>query len=258
MPEASSMKEHKLQIERLRQLAIEYGVDLDVSGEFSAVGASCFEQPLKFALNGGGGVFAAGKFRARGVEITVEGKGSALVIAEGAELYRTKIQIRGRNNIIFIGANARIKRALLSTSGNDNTMALGARLTWESGASLCGPDGQSILVGNGCMFSNNVILRTSDGHGIFDRDSGDLLNMAAPVIIEQHVWIGNGARCNKGVHIREGSVLGGASIATGTLDAKCIYAGVPARKKRENIAWSRTYNFDDVPTAMLQPTQAQE
>ncbi|NUB46599.1 hypothetical protein GEU84_019585 [Fertoebacter nigrum] len=240
-----------MQADRLSELIEKFGVDLDVGRNYMPVGESDFLNSAKFEVTGGAGIFASGRFVARNLEVTLSGKGSAIFIAEGVNLYRTKFEIRGENNVVFIGPNARVKSVLFTTHGLGNTIALGGRVTWESGSAICGPGDQAILIGNGCMFSNSVMLRTDDGHGIFDRKSRERLNTPASVVIDRYVWLGNGSRCNKGVRIHEGTVLGGASIASGTLDAHCVYAGIPARKKRENIVWSRTGSYEDVPPVLL-------
>jgi acetyltransferase-like isoleucine patch superfamily enzyme len=51
----------------------------------------------------------------------------------------------------------------------------------------------------------------------------------APVIIEDDVWIGAGAKVLSGCHIARGCVIGANSVVKGKTVPFGIYAGVPAR-----------------------------
>ena len=123
---------------------------------------------------------------------------------------------------------------------------IGANTTWESGSAQNG-HGKIISIGSDCMFSNGVVLRTSDGHGIFSADTKELLNPHDDVFIGHHVWLGNAVRVNKGSVIGSGSVLGQTSVVSGEVDGHCIYAGIPARKIKERIVWSRSDTYEQIP-----------
>ena len=52
---------------------------------------------------------------------------------------------------------------------------------------------------------------------------------AAPIVIEDNVWIGKRAAILKGVHIGKGSIIGLGAIVTKDVPPYCIVAGNPAR-----------------------------
>ena len=108
-----------------------------------------------------------------------------------------------------------------------------------------------IALGNDCMISNTVVIRTFDGHGIFDASTKERINHSEDVFLGHHVWLGNSARVNKGARVGSGTILGQCAIASGVLDGNCIYAGAPARKIREGVVWSRTGAYEDIPAAYL-------
>ena len=199
----------------------------------------------------GGEIGAAEGAKAPHASISVKGKGAILMLADNCLLYRTSISVTGDGSCIFIGSRSVVKAVVFAVVGKGNLVALGRGVTWESGVAVCMPENQFILVGDDCMLSNNVMLRTDDSHGIFDLETKSRLNLPAPVILERHVWLGNGARCNKGARIGTGTVVGGASVVSGTLEPNCVYAGVPARKKREKTIWSRTGNWADIPSELI-------
>ena len=64
------------------------------------------------------------------------------------------------------------------------------------------------------MLSNNIIIRTSDSHPIFNQTTGERINHAKDVIIGNNVWIAAHATIMKGVHIGDGSIVGFGSVVT--------------------------------------------
>ena len=100
--------------------------------------------------------------------------------------------------------------------------------------------GKKITVGNDCMFASHIKIRSSDGHTITDRTTGEILNYGEDVIIKDNVWLAMNTTVLKGVTIEEGCVVGTGSLVTKSCDEPhSIYAGVPARKIKSNINWSR-------------------
>lgn len=92
----------------------------------------------------------------------------------------------------------------------------------------------SVTIGNGVMIGENVYIRDSDAHTI----SGSKNSTSAPVVINDHVWIGSNVTILKGVTIGSGSVIGAGSVVTKSIPDKCLAVGNPARVIRENIEWS--------------------
>jgi len=176
----------------------------------------------------------------------IRGTGNTLEIQDGATLNRVKIFVEGRNLRVVIGRNVRFKQGTLSVAGDGSSVFIDDDTTWESGQ-IIAEDGESITIGRDCMFSHDVMVRTADGHGIFDATSGELINAAKPVVVEDHVWLGNGARVNKGAILGSGMVLAQASVLSGKAEPRTVYAGVPARPLRTNVNWSRTPDYGDIP-----------
>ena len=79
----------------------------------------------------------------------------------------------------------------------------------------------------------SVVIRDYDGHTI------DLpgYEIAKPIHIGEHVWIGNRAIILKGVTIGDGAIVAAGALVTGDVPAHTIVAGVPARIIKENINW---------------------
>jgi|GEM_PF-6027450 len=188
-----------------------------------------------------------GVMLSRGSSIDCQGEGNIIVLAPNVRLSRVGITVRGSGNLIYIGEDSRLINVVIKAVGEGNTIAVGRDVTYESGTLLCERTGRSLLLGDDCMVSNGVVVRTTDHHGIFVRSSGERLNDPADVVVGAHVWLGNGCRINKGTRIGSGAVVGQMAIAGGLLEPNCIYAGVPARKLRDDVVWSRTESIGNVP-----------
>lgn len=93
-------------------------------------------------------------------------------------------------------------------------------------------------VGKGCLFANNITLKTSDSHFIYDVNSNTRLNIARSINISDNVWICENVSILKGASIGKDSVIGCNSVVSRHFDASnVIIAGNPAKIVKENIYW---------------------
>ena len=109
-----------------------------------------------------------------------------------------------------------------------------------------------IQIGKDCTFSRDVIIRTNDGHSIFDIATGKNINSAIneqskkSVIIHDHVWIGAKCSCLYNTRVHSGSIVGAHSLLKKEYPNNCIIAGQPARIIRQDIAWAHENAADDI------------
>ncbi|MEQ6334251.1 hypothetical protein [Sphingobium sp. MK2] len=178
--------------------------------------------------------------------------GSESVISVGANsiLENCTFTINGDNSAIIIGENCRLRGLMIKVSFSNSVVVIGSHTTWEGGV-IFSESGNIVAIGNDCMASSGVMIRTTDGHAIFDAKTRKPLNMAKDVFVGHHVWLGNSSRIHKGAKIGSGTVLGQSSIASAALKSNAIYAGAPARKIRDDIAWSRSANYADIPAMYI-------
>lgn len=181
--------------------------------------------------------------------IAVKGEGHFLVVAEGALLEGCTIDIGGRSALVCIGPGVKLKNVRISLRGENATVLIGAKTTWvgNNNQVLCESSDTHVVIGDDCMFAHACVIRTNDGHSIFDRASQQLVNKPKSIVVKAHVWLANGVRVGKGSIIDSGSVVGQGSIVSGYLESNCVYAGVPARKVREGIVWSRSAVYGGIP-----------
>jgi acetyltransferase-like isoleucine patch superfamily enzyme len=101
----------------------------------------------------------------------------------------------------------------------------------------------SITVGNRVLISHGVNIHDHDSHPFsaakrHAQEKGalaeDEMNMsgvaAAPVVIEDDVWIGFNAIILKGVTVGHGAIIGAASVITKDVPPYAIMVGNPARQ----------------------------
>lgn len=112
--------------------------------------------------------------------------------------------------------------------------------------------GTYILIGDDCMFSFDISMRSNDGHSIFDVvskeniNSTDDVNRSRSIVIGNHVWIGERAYILYNTQIGDGSIIGAMSLVKGRIPNNCIATGIPAKVIKNDIAWSREYGADDI------------
>lgn len=88
-------------------------------------------------------------------------------------------------------------------------------------------------IGDGCAVGRDVVIRSYDGHTI----SSDGYQIAKPITIGEHVWIGQGASILKGVRVGNGAIVAANAVVTKNVPDKSIVGGNPARIIRTDIEW---------------------
>lgn len=171
----------------------------------------------------------------------VIGGGNNLYIGKHSLLNRVIIRIRGNNNKILIGDNCKLGKGLMILMfGNNMELKIGNGSTFNiENELLVQEDGSRLIIGNECMFSHHINVRTSDAHPIYDIETGKRINIAKDVHIGNHVWITPNCIIQKGVRIGEGSIVATNSIVTKDIPENCIAAGIPAKVVKVNIKWNR-------------------
>ncbi len=100
-----------------------------------------------------------------------------------------------------------------------------------------------IVIGNNCGFSGTVIgafckielknnVRCGANTLITDSDwhlDDPRAGKAAPILIEENVWLGEGVKVLKGVIIGKNSIIGAGSVITKSIPADVVAAGNPCK-----------------------------
>lgn len=90
----------------------------------------------------------------------------------------------------------------------------------------------TVKIGNNCAIGYNVVIATSNhSMGCSSKRGGVLRPL--PVEIQDGCWIGANSTILPGTIVQKGCVIAAGSIVKGICEANCLYAGVPATKKRD-------------------------
>lgn len=133
---------------------------------------------------------------------------------------------------IRIGENSRINLGVIIN--NPKNITIGNN-TYINGGVFTVGDNSRIVIGNDCLISYNVHVRTKThkyiDKNILIRKQGEL---EKDIIIEDDVWIGYGAQIMPGVTLHKGCVVGAGAVVTKDVAEYTVVGGVPAKviKKR--------------------------
>lgn len=175
----------------------------------------------------------------------IRGKNNFLSVGYGSKLIKCTFHIIGNNNQIIIGRKCHIGCGCeFRIEGDNIKIEIDDNTTVVRDSQFCAQEkGCSILVGKDCMLSNNIMIRTSDSHPIFDQATKQRINPAKSINIGNHVWIAAKATIMKGVTIGNGSIVGYSSIVTKDMPENSIIIGAPARSLKSNCYWTRDKIF---------------
>lgn len=128
---------------------------------------------------------------------------------------------------------------------NNSTLYIGDDAYFNGTLNIILSEEKNFFVGNGCLFSFGIWVRTADPHLIYDAETKVRINPSKSILIGDHVWIGQSAMLLKGCHIASGCILGAASIMSKATGNNQVWAGNPAKKVKKNIFWSSesVHNF---------------
>lgn len=86
-----------------------------------------------------------------------------------------------------------------------------------------------IRIGRGSLIGKHVIVMDTD----LPPDDDASLQIGAPIILEERVWLGNRSTVLKGVRIGHDSVVAAGAVVTQDVPPRVIVAGNPAKIIRE-------------------------
>ena len=86
-----------------------------------------------------------------------------------------------------------------------------------------------VTIGRHCLLGHYTFILDNDEH---DLKQHNVTPPSAPVVIEDHVWIGSRVLILPGVRIGHHSVIGAGSVVTKDVPPHCLAVGNPARLVR--------------------------
>jgi acetyltransferase-like isoleucine patch superfamily enzyme len=159
-----------------------------------------------------------------------------------SRLIRVPFDIRNRHLISLgkgftSGFGCRLE-AYPSTSSKEKIVIVGSNVEINDFVHIAGRE--KVIIGNNVLIASKVFI-SDINHGVYHGDNCDSpLSIpkdrglsAAPVIIRDNVWIGEGVCILPGVTIGEGCIVGALSVVTKSIPPYSIAVGTPARVIRK-------------------------
>ena len=135
--------------------------------------------------------------------------------------YKTSLMKKNNPGILYIGYSTVLE--------NYKNIHIGEG-SYINGGMLYAARDSHITIGNDCMISYDVIIRT-DMHN--HSDVSQLMikqNITVKdIVIEDNVWIGHGAYIMPGVTVHRGSIVAARAVVTKDVPEFSVVAGVPAK-----------------------------
>ena len=92
-------------------------------------------------------------------------------------------------------------------------------------------DGGRVTIGDSVFIAPNVVITTA-GHALDPEDRDRGLEIALPVTVGSHVWLGANVSVLPGVKIGDKTVIGAGSVVTHDIPENSVAAGNPCRVLR--------------------------
>lgn len=144
----------------------------------------------------------------------------------------------GKKENISIGNDVSVMGSIL-LEGN-GIIKIGDNTTIRHSSRICAIE--SIIIGKNVVISNNVVIMDNNSHPVdvdarlkmsFTRPGTELwrarYSAHSPIVIDDAVWVGEGASILKGVHIGFGSVVATKAVVTHDVPPLSVVAGNPAK-----------------------------
>ena len=173
----------------------------------------------------------------QGLKIISSGTDNRIVLGDFVRMKNCTIIIKGSGNTVTVGDGCVLNSVEMYMEDDGNTISIGTKTEMYGPSHLAVIEGTKIKIGDSCLFSSDLHIRTGDSHSLLDMN-GERINPSKNVIIDDHVWIGTRVTCLKGVYIAADSVV----AATTTLckqysETNAVISGVPGRIIRTGVSW---------------------
>lgn len=195
---------------------------------------------IRQSIRGKGNVFQAEEAAFNNVELDIIGDDNQIIIGRGGALTNVRFRLRGSGHRIEFGENCRISRGgLMWFEDEKGLLQVGSNTTMVEVHIAVTESGSKVVIGEDCMFANDIDLRTGDSHSVIDVSTGERLNYPDNINISRHVWIAPHSIILKGVNIGENSIVATGAVVTKSFESGVIIGGNPAKLIKAGVSWKR-------------------
>lgn len=195
---------------------------------------------VRKSIQGEGNLFQAPGSDLLNIGLDIRGDRNRITIGEGCFLSGLQFHIRGSDHVIDIGKNCRVTRGGSFWVEDDHCcLTIGEGTTMVDVHIAVTEPASRVTIGEGCMFANDIEIRSGDSHSVLDVKSGERINFAEDVTIGRHVWVASHAILLKGVDLGENSIVAAGAVVTHSCEPGSLLAGNPAKVIRTGVSWKR-------------------
>jgi acetyltransferase-like isoleucine patch superfamily enzyme len=169
--------------------------------------------------------------------LLIKDRGAIIEIGNNVTLPRNQIEV-GHNSKLVISDGCTISGKI--TVGYNSRIEIGSGLSVTGNLTIRAVESTSIEIGDDCLFGSDIIIRTADGHPVYDAYSRERINHSKSISIGHHVWIADRVVVLKGADIGNASAVGVGSVLTKSIGCNCVAVGNPARIVRTGVMWERS------------------
>ena len=167
-------------------------------------------------------------------------KGNQIILGNNIVFRYCKFEIHGTGNCISIKDNCKLSGLRIYMNSGKNRLVIGKNTIVNASKdqrTLFNPcEGGEILIGDNCLFSNNIEIHTTDYHKIFINKRRE--NVPQNIVIGSHCWIGLQCLILKGTILADNSIVGAKSLLNKKYnESNTVIVGNPARIVKTNITW---------------------
>lgn len=170
------------------------------------------------------------------IAIVITGSGNHVVLGSSS-VRESGFALFGNGNRVVIGSAGKYQSLSILCEDSGNEVLISERTEVAGVTELIAMEGTRIVVGEGCLFSGRIRVRTGDSHSVIDLE-GRRVNCSKDVIFGNRVWVGQDVTVLKGASVGHSCILGACAVVTRKFDApNCVIAGNPAKVVREGVDW---------------------
>lgn len=213
--------------------------NFDVIGENNIINnEDAMFEDTKFQIQGNNNCLDMKTSTFKNINLTILGNGNTVKIDAESLISNLTVFIRGDNHKLILG-KCIINAGVFWYEDNNCKITIGKGTTIENAGLVVMEDYTEITIGEDCMFSHDITIRTSDSHSIIDNLTQERINPPQNVCIGNHVWIGAYCSILKGAFIGNDSIIGIHSIVNNSFANNTLIVGNPAKIVKHDITWNR-------------------
>lgn len=170
-------------------------------------------------------------------QININGKNNVIICEENVSLWNSRIDFHNDNSILYLSSSSFDYHVNISINGN-NVCFIGKNNYFNGVLHLVLSESKNTIIGNDCLISYHISIRTSDAHLLYNSKTKERINYSKSVYIGDHVWLSQGTVILKGTQIGSGATIGANSVLSNKIvPSNTTYVGSPAKVLHEDSFW---------------------